>query len=85
MVTLRNECTDIVQVTAARLRRAEPAFAIGAGAPTLPHDLAPSESLAWSLELAPLTAGDAEEIFLLELTHLELSVRYPITLYGDGR
>jgi hypothetical protein len=83
-LTLRNECAESLSVTAAALRRASTVFAFGAGAPTLPLDLAPGDNLAWPLEFSPSSAGDAEEIFLVELTYQGEPARYPITLYGDG-
>jgi hypothetical protein len=83
-VTLRNECAVSVSVTAARLRRASAAFAIGAGAPSLPLELAPGQNLSWTLELVPVSPGDVEEIFFVELTAQGEPARYPVTLYGDG-
>jgi hypothetical protein len=84
-VELRNDCGETVPITAARLRRSASAFAIGADAPMLPAELAPGAALSWTLELAPAAAGDVEEIFFLELEYDASSVRYPITLFGDGR
>jgi hypothetical protein len=83
--SLQNDCQQTVQVTAARLRRTVSDYAVGAGAPPLPSDVAPGEGLSWDLELVPTDTGDTEEIFLLELSHDGSVVRYPITLFGDGR
>jgi hypothetical protein len=83
-ITLRNECAAAVSVTAAYLRRASTAFAVGAGAPTLPLELGPAQNLSWTLELSPASPGDVEEIFFVELTAQGEAARYPITLYGDG-
>lgn len=84
-LSLHNGCDASVTVTGARLRRTGSDFALGSSAPTLPADVAPGDGLSWPLELVATSVGDREEIFFLELTYEGSPVRYPITLYGDGR